>query len=227
MDAWAVEILPAFVVGLLSSAHCIGMCGPLATLGCRSKMTGGAWAPLGFTLGKLVSYSALGFVAAWLGALFMNQTGLQKATAWVSVIGGALMILALILAYMLPTSGGVLAKLSVAMSKRALRWGKWMSPGLGLAAALLPCGVLYAMVARSAAVESPWKGMFIMQAFGLGTMPALLGLGALIQRIPARFSRFGNVAATGLMAITALVLLWRGVAGLAADHGPPPCCGGH
>ncbi len=224
MNSIAADILPAFMVGLLSSAHCIGMCGPLATLGCRSKMTGGAWAPLGFSVGKLVSYSALGFLAASLGAIFMNQTGLQKATAWVSIAGGALMILALVLAYALPTSGGFLAKISIAMSKRALRWGKWMAPGLGLAAALLPCGVLYAMVARSAAATSPLSGMMIMQAFGVGTMPALLGLGALIQRIPARFSKFGNVAAGALMAITAFVLLWRGVAGLAADHGPPPCC---
>ncbi|MCB1060622.1 MAG: sulfite exporter TauE/SafE family protein [Calditrichaeota bacterium] len=227
MNSFAVDIVPAFVVGLLSSAHCIGMCGPLATLGCRSKMTGGAWAPLGFSLGKLVSYSLLGLAAASLGAIFMDQTGLQKATAWVSIVGGVLMIVALILAYVLPTSGGFLAKISVAMSKRALRWGKLMSPGLGLAAAFLPCGVLYAMVARSAAASTPVNGMLIMQAFGIGTMPALLGLGALIKRIPARFSRYGNVAASALIAITAIVLLWRGMAGLAADHGPPPCCGGH
>lgn len=224
MDSFALTIFPAFAVGLLSSVHCIGMCGPLATLGCRSKMTGGAWAPLGFSLGKLVSYSGLGLLAAALGAVFMNQTGLQKAAAWVSIVGGAMMILALILAYVLPTSGGFLARISIAMSKRALKWGKWMSPGLGLAAALLPCGVLYAMVARSAAANSPLEGMMIMQAFGAGTMPALLGLGALIQRIPARFSKYGNAAAGALMAITAFVLLWRGVAGLAADHGPPPCC---
>ncbi|NUO19781.1 sulfite exporter TauE/SafE family protein [bacterium] len=224
METLSAAIVPAFVVGLLSSAHCIGMCGPLATLGCRSRMTGGAWAPLGFTLGKLLSYSSLGFLAASLGAIFMNQTGLQKATAWVSIAGGVLMILALVLAYALPTSGGFLAKVSIAVSKRALRWGKWMSPGLGLAAALLPCGVLYAMVARSAAASSPVEGMMIMQAFGVGTMPALLGLGALIQKIPARFSKYGNIAAGTLMAITALVLLWRGVAGLAANHGPPPCC---
>lgn len=224
METLSAAIVPAFVVGLLSSAHCIGMCGPLATLGCRSRMTGGAWAPLGFTLGKLLSYSGLGFLAASLGAIFMNQTGLQKATAWVSIAGGVLMILALVLAYALPTSGGFLAKVSIAVSKRALRWGKWMSPGLGLAAALLPCGVLYAMVARSAAASSPVEGMIIMQAFGVGTMPALLGLGALIQKIPARFSKYGNIAAGTLMAITALVLLWRGVAGLAANHGPPPCC---
>lgn len=224
MNTFAVDIVPAFVVGILSSAHCIGMCGPLSTLGCRSKMTGGAWAPLGFSVGKLVSYSALGFAAAAMGAIFMNQAGLQKAAAWVSIIGGALMIIALVLACVLPTSGGVLAKFSVAMSKRAMRWGKLMSPGLGLAAAFLPCGVLYAMVARSAAAETPMTGMMIMQAFGIGTMPALLGLGALIKRIPARFSRYGNVAASALIAVTAVVLLWRGFAGLAADLGPPPCC---
>ena len=114
MNSFAVDIVPAFVVVLLSSAHCIGMCGPLATLGCRSKMTGGAWAPLGFSLGKLVSYSLLGLAAASLGAIFMDQTGLQKATAWVSIVGGVLMIVALILAYVLPTSGGFLAKISVA-----------------------------------------------------------------------------------------------------------------
>ncbi|MCB9365874.1 MAG: sulfite exporter TauE/SafE family protein [Calditrichaeota bacterium] len=224
MNPFFVDVFPAFVVGILSSAHCIGMCGPLATLGCRSKMTGGAWAPLGFSVGKLFSYSLLGFLAALLGSVLLDRAGLQKATAWVSIVGGVLMLLALVLAYFLPTSGGFLAKVSIAISKRAMRWGKWMSPGLGFAAAFLPCGVLYAMVARSAAVESPWTGMFIMQAFGIGTMPALLGLGAVLRKLPSRWSRYGNVAAGALMAITAFVLLWRGMAGLAADHGPPPCC---
>jgi len=226
MDIFRVELIPSFMIGLFSSAHCIGMCGPLATLGCRSKMTGGAWAPLGFSLGKLVSYSALGFLAASLGAVFMNQTGLQKASAWVSVISGALMLVALVLAYVLPTSGKFLGRISVAISKRALRWGKWMAPGLGLAAALLPCGVLYTMVACAAAAETPVVGMLTMQAFGLGTMPGLVGLGAVIRKIPARYSRYGNIAASALIAITAIVLLWRGMAGLAADHGPPPCCVG-
>lgn len=221
-----MDIFPAFVVGILSSAHCIGMCGPLATLGCRSKITGGAWAPLGFSLGKLLSYSVLGFLAASVGAILFDQTGVQRASAWISILGGVLMLVALGFAYFAKASGGFLAKLSVRISKHALRWGKWMAPGLGLAAALLPCGVLYAMVARSAAAHSPLDGMMIMQAFGVGTMPALLGLGAVIKHIPARFSRFGNVAAGALMAITAIVLLWRGVAGLAVDHGPPACCGG-
>ncbi len=227
MNPLSAEIVPAFLVGLLSSAHCIGMCGPLATLGCRSKLTGGAWAPLGFSIGKLMSYSLLGYLAALLGSLLLDAAGLQHATAWVSIGGGVLMLLALALAYLLPTSGGFLSKFSIAVSKRALRWGKWMSPGLGFAAAFLPCGVLYAMVARSAAVESPWSGMFIMQAFGVGTMPALLGIGVLLRKLPARWSRYGNAAAGALLAITAFVLLWRGVAGLAVDHGPPPCCTGH
>ncbi|MCC6475418.1 sulfite exporter TauE/SafE family protein [bacterium] len=224
MNAFAVDIFPAFVVGLLSSAHCIGMCGPLATLGCRSTMTGGKWAPLGFSLGKLLSYSMLGFLAAMIGAVVMDRAGIQKASAYVSIVGGILMLAALAFAYF-SKGGKILGRISVAISKRALRWGKWMSPGLGFAAALLPCGVLYAMVARSAAAHSPVGGMMIMQAFGIGTMPALLGFGALLRMIPQKYARFSNVAAGALMVLTAFALIWRGYAGLQVEAGPPPCCG--
>jgi len=114
--------------------------------------------------------------------------------------------------------------LSVMLARAALKFGPRAPLILGMSAALLPCGLLYSMVARSAAAGEPLAGMTLMQAFGLGTTPALLGIGIILRSIPKRWNRFGGVAGEAVLVLTALVLIWRGIGGMLAGGTGPPCC---
>jgi len=221
--SFAADLTAALVAGLFSSLHCIGMCGPLATVGCRAGFTRGTVSgPAMFGAGKLAAYSVLGLLAGWIGAKVIGEGALGRTTAIVSAAGGILMLGAIILSRIKSAALGV--GVSVALARAAMKFGPRAPLILGMSAALLPCGLLYAMVARSAAAGEPLAGMTLMQAFGLGTTPALLGVGILFRWIPKRWNRFGGIAGELVLVLTALVLIWRGVGGLMAGETGPPCC---
>lgn len=224
----AASLLPdlaaAFAVGLLSSVHCIGMCGPLASVGCRAGLSRSSFlAPLLFVVGKLASYSLIGLLAGTVGAAFIASGALGQATAVISLCGGVLMLVVLFLTHLNLTSRH-LVRLSTGIARVSLRSGFRAPLLLGIAASLLPCGLLYAAAARCAVAGEPLVSMSLMQAFGLGTSPALLGVGTLMRLIPPRWSRFGGIAAETVMALTALVLVWRGVMGYVMTPAHPSCC---
>ena len=221
--SFAADLTAALVAGLFSSLHCIGMCGPLATVGCRAGFARGtASGPAMFVAGKLVAYSVLGLLAGWIGATVIGVGALGRTTAIVSLAGGVLMLGAIILTRVKSAAPGV--GISVALARTAMKFGPRAPLILGMSAALLPCGLLYAMVARSAAAGEPLAGMTLMQAFGLGTTPALLGVGLMLRWIPKKWNRFGGIAGEAVLVLTALVLIWRGVGGLTSGETGPPCC---
>jgi uncharacterized protein len=218
------DVLTAFLAGLFGSLHCIGMCGPLASIGCRSHLTKRMSAgPFWFILGKFFSYSILGLMAGLAGSILIGSGLLGRAISWVSIGGGALMLIILLLSHLnlrifrtSMISGGI--------SRWGLRSGYLAPLILGFAAAFLPCGLLYSMVARSAATGNMLHGTVLMQAFGLGTSPALIGIGSLMGVIPQRWHRFGALAGEIVIALSAAVLIWRGMHGLAAVVTCPACC---
>jgi sulfite exporter TauE/SafE len=90
-------------------------------------------------------------------------------------------------------------------------WGMLL---LGLLTGLLPCGVLYAALARALIAGSVWQGGWLMVAFWLGTTPLLLLVGVVSG---GAFRLAGN-AATAVLALamlsTGLWLAFKGVQNL-------------
>jgi uncharacterized protein len=218
------DLAAAFAAGLFGSLHCIGMCGPLAALGCRSPLIGRSFvSSLLFVVGKLGSYTVLGLLAGLIGATIVHSVSFSKIIGIVSVAGGSLMLVILVVSRLKSASTGAI-RITVILSKFAMRSGNAAPLLLGMAAAFLPCGLLYAMVARSAAAAQPVLSMGLMQAFGLGTSPTLLGVGILLRALPQKWSRWGSVAGEIVIVLTAIVLIWRGIAGLSATAAGPSCC---
>ena len=218
------DLAAAFAAGLFGSLHCIGMCGPLAAFGCRSAVVSRNFlSSLLFVVGKLGSYTVLGLLVGFIGAAVVHTVSFSKMIGLVSVAGGILMLVIVVLARWKSASAGTL-RITVLLSKFAMRSRNATPLLLGMTAAFLPCGLLYAMVARSAAAAQPVLSMGLMQAFGLGTSPALLGIGTLLRTLPPKWSRWGSVAGEIVIALTAIVLIWRGIAGLSATAAGPACC---
>jgi uncharacterized protein len=163
-------------------------------------------------------------VAGLAGSVILRQAAFGKAVSWVSIIGGALMILVIVFLRFSSGASGRIAMVSGAISRFAIRSGRWAPFFLGIAAAFLPCGLLYAMVVKSATEPHPLVSMAVMQAFGVGTMPALIGVGTIMRIIPQRWKRFGNIAAEAILVLTGAVMIWRGVAGLMAGGAGASCC---
>lgn len=173
----------AFLAGLVGSPHCIGMCGAFCTA--ASTRPGGQ---VLWHAGRLTTYAALGVVAGLagrgIGAVGMAIPGL----AWLPqvVAAGLLVWFALALA-------GVIREPHLRVPGLA-RLGAGLAGGttpgsryaFGLATGLLPCGLVYAALALPVALGSPGQGALAMLAFGLGTVPALATLSAVVQRILRR-----------------------------------------
>ena len=213
-----LDLTAVFVIGLLGSAHCVGMCGGfVALLGVGAP--GPAAGRLGaYFAGKTSSYVALGSVAGLAGGLLRDVlAGLQGLLG----IGLGVVLVAAGLALC-----GVAWGRSPLLARVAGRLGPVIGrlvgsgrPGalmaLGALNGLLPCGLVYGMLATAAASGSAGHGAFTMAVFGAATVPALAVTGLLGARLrPERRLALQRVAGV-LVVVMGLLTMVRGANALA------------
>lgn len=170
----------AFVLGVAGSAHCIGMCGPIAlavpSMGPdrRSRV----WSTALLNGGRLISYGSLGLAFGAFGE-GLRLAGLQH---WVSLTAGALLLIAALVPSLLERMGtrGNLAMVISRLRGMLARHFRRTAPEsiflTGILNGLLPCGLVYAAAIGAAATESALHGALFMVLFGAGTLPALVAL---------------------------------------------------
>ncbi|MEQ8837554.1 MAG: sulfite exporter TauE/SafE family protein, partial [Lacipirellulaceae bacterium] len=181
-----IELPLIFVGGLLGSAHCLGMCGPLAISLSAGTPEGESLLrrQLVFSLGRIFTYSFIG-AAAGFGGLWISTSspGFLLSQAWLGVVAGVVLILmGLVTVGILPRPA---AKLLSGLPCGASTWLKtfltstnWSGPLLaGLFTGFIPCGLVYAFLFKAASSSSVWLGLATMAAFGLGTVPLMVAVG--------------------------------------------------
>lgn len=203
----------ALIAGLVTSLHCVGMCGPLVCS--LSPLKGPAGADTlttgtSYHLSRLGAYALLGAVAGGLGAapLTWVSHSVLRYLPWVLV----LLFVALALRWdrFLPQTalpGRVLLKLRTWLRARPPAIGAAV---IGFATPLLPCGPLYFLVGLALLSGSVPDGIGFMLAFGLGTVP-------LLWLVQSQFHRFGKHLSPvwlertriTLALVTAAMIAWR------------------
>lgn len=190
------------VIGLLTSVHCVAMCGGISLSQCAGAGTGsesGRAAPLRpsllYNLGRIVSYTTLGGIVGGIGSV-VSFSGTAKGIVAL-VAGGFMIIMGLNMLDLFPW----LKKFNLAMPK-FLTSGideqkKSNSPFyVGLLNGLMPCGPLQAMQLYALSTGSPAKGALSMLMFSLGTVPLMFGFGAVSTFLSRRFTaKIMNVSA--------------------------------
>jgi sulfite exporter TauE/SafE len=73
--------------------------------------------------------------------------------------------------------GNLHNRLSAVMMKLSAQTQWWTPALLGMTWGLMPCGFLYAAQIKAAATGNLWQGVATMLAFGVGTLPIMLGVG--------------------------------------------------
>lgn len=173
-------LIPAFLIGLGGSLHCIGMCGPLMFGSLMGKKDGALsftnW--LSYQTGRISMYILWGTV---FGAIGISATwfGLQQN---ISLSLGIAILLILLLTKIFPSfersvSGLLLthfwkSKL-IALLQKQSKGSQYIA---GMLNGILPCGLVYIALAGATAVQDPLKGGLFMLSFGLGTLPLLAAL---------------------------------------------------
>lgn len=164
----------AFGAGLVTSLHCLGMCGPLACTACASGK-GRENARLAFIYhgSRVCAYVILGVLAALIGRR-LSDALLVGVTQWAVWIWVPFFVLVFLgwdrrLPFSLPAGlGHSLGSVSTRLN------GLPRAAGMGFFTFLLPCLPLYWVIATAGLSGSPWRGGAIMAFFGLGTIPLLL-----------------------------------------------------
>ena len=219
-----LDLIAVFVVGLLGSAHCVGMCGGFVALLGVGAPGPAAGRLAAYFAGKTSSYMALGAIAGLAGGLLRD------------VLAGAQGVLGIGLGVVLVAAGlalcGVAWGRSPLLARAAARLGPVIGrlvgsggPGalvaLGALNGLLPCGLVYGMLASAASSGSAGAGALTMGVFGAATVPALAVTGLLGARLrPERRLALQRVAGV-LVVVMGLLTVVRGASALAPDRASP------
>jgi len=205
----------AFIAGLITSPHCVGMCGPI---GCAALPLGKSdsslpWAAASYHGARALSYAAVGLLAGLIGGPVLQGFGAAPARIlpWVMVALLLLVAFRLDRCFPQPKGGnGWFFKLS----RRARTLPRWsLGLGLGALTPLLPCGPLYLIFAVALFSGNAWRGAEIGLGFALGTIPLLLIAQTGYFRYRQKFSpEILRWTQCGLAVAAAALISWRMIA---------------
>lgn len=202
----------AFIAGLVTSLHCVGMCGPLACSWAVAKGNNRSFLrDTGlYHAARLTAYGVVGALAGVLGTVpkeWLHHRGIA-AFPWLLVI--AFVLVGIGADAWLPKPA-FLARPTARLRMKAMQLGSAARAGLlGLATPLLPCGPLYMMFALAMANGSAARGSEFAVSFGLGTLPLLALAQTQLHRIGIKLSPVAlKRVQRGLALVAALTLAWR------------------
>ncbi len=218
-----ITIPLAFVIGLFSAVHCLGMCGSIAGALSLSLPVQVREQPLrllvflaAYNLGRLGSYTLAGGLAGFIGAEIASLQVLQNGHQIASIMASLVLIaVGLYLTGWVPQLR-LMDRLGNPIWHRLEPLGRRLLPVdnpprallFGVIWGWLPCGLVYYVLILTVSTGSALSGALCMLSFGIGTLPAVLGVGF----VAGWFTRLARNAL--LRQIVGLLLVAAGLAGL-------------
>lgn len=215
-----------FVIGLITSVHCIAMCGGINLSQClpqksqeAAQDTGklAAFRPaLAYNMGRVVSYTAVGFVLGLVGFLIGGGSEVGLST----FLQGILKILA---GVFMVVMGINMLGLFPWLRKFTIRMPKFLAKKVGERKAhatrpfivgilngFMPCGPLQSMWIVALASGNPFSGALSMFLFSLGTVPLMLGLGSIVAALGKKFTDKVMSIGAVLVVVLGLAMISQG-----------------
>lgn len=172
-----VEWWAAISIGLVSSFHCLGMCGPIAfalPLN-RSSVVSQLSGAFVYNFGRITTYGILGLAFGLIGKSLV-MAGAQR---FLSIAAGVFMILSVVLPKLFSSVNidsftfRYIGKLKSAFGQLFKKSSFESLFLLGILNGLLPCAMVYIALAGAIAEGNMVDGMVFMLFFGLGTLPMM------------------------------------------------------
>ncbi|MBP5458777.1 MAG: sulfite exporter TauE/SafE family protein [Clostridia bacterium] len=195
-----------FLYGLLSSIHCVGMCGGIVlSVTSNEQAKSRVLENVKYQSARILSYTLVGLVLGALGSVLSLSDTIR---GYVPIVSGVLMFIM-----------GV----SLLFGQAAFSVPKWYSRFLGrfysanafvmgALTALLPCGTMQAIQFYAVAAGNPGKGALAMFLFALGTLPLLFLFGALSSVFESRNWKWVLPVSALLVIFLAIQMVLKGLA---------------
>lgn len=198
-----------FIIGLLTSVHCLAMCGGINLSQCipQAAKQGqeGRMASLRpsllYNIGRVISYTVVGGIVGSLGSV-ISFSGSFKGI--VQLVAGIFMvIMGLNMLNIFPWLRKFNPRMPKIFAKNINQKKNSNSPlYVGLLNGLMPCGPLQAMQLYALSTGDPMKGALSMFLFSLGTVPLMFGLGVLSSILSQKFTK--KVMSVGAVLVVVL-----------------------
>lgn len=216
---------PMLSLGLVTSLHCVSMCGPMVVTYALKGHEDGSVAQralpnVAYQAAKIFSYMLVGLLLGTVGAAL----DLDAIRPYVMVLAGAFMVvLALGMTGRVPWANKLtprppkfLVRALSATRRKAVADAEEDHASLatpitfGLLTGLMPCAPLMAAQLNAAASGSALNGAMAMFAFGLGTAPLMLGFGTASSLIPKKIKERMMIALAVVVLLFGITYLNRG-----------------
>lgn len=194
-----------FLYGLLSSIHCVGMCGGIVlSMSAGRTLRTGILQNLQYQLSRVTAYSGVGLLLGAFGGVLSLPKAVQ---GYVPLVCGVLMLI----------SG-----LSILLGQVSLPVPGWYARifgrlratnplALGCLSALMPCGTMQAVQLYAVGCADAWQGMLAMLFFALGTVPLLFLIGVLSSLFKDRNWKWIFPLTSILVILLALQMIGKGL----------------
>ena len=215
-----ISLVSAFIVGLFSTLHCIGMCGGIIgalTFSLPPEIRNDRWRLFpyisAYNLGRISSYTLVGAIVGGLGDNLFNFISPDYGHLILQGIAAIIMVgIGLYLAGWFPRFTEI-EKLGQPLWRRLEPVGQKLLPVqtpshaflFGLIWGWLPCGLVYSALLWSASTGSATHGALFMLAFGAGTLPTVMTAGIVTGWL-IRLTRLPHLKAVVGLSIIALAL---------------------
>ncbi len=208
-------IIIGFLIGLGSNFHCIGMCGPIALaipVNRKNNLTilSGA---LQYNIGRVITYAILGLIVGTIG-LTINTLGVLQ---WLSIISGIGLILYAWKKYignLLPFKNSkfsIQPLLNKGLGKVIRSKNPLRLFFLGFLNGLLPCGMVFVALTNAILTGDIIPSAIAMIAFGIGTLPAMIGVVFMMNKITQQTRQKMTRLVPYLLTIVGLLIILRGL----------------
>lgn len=176
-----------FVVGTLTSVHCIAMCGGINIGQCNKyKHMKPSKPSLLYNLGRVTSYTILGGVIGSIGSV-LSFSG--QARGYITIAVSVVMIMMAIKMLKLFQVNLPSVGLPFFIKKPILILSSKGPFFVGIANGFMPCGPLQSMQLYALGTGSALRGALSMFYFSIGTFPLMFALGFISSLLEHRFSK--------------------------------------
>lgn len=201
-----ISLSALFLTGLLTSVHCVAMCGGInlsQSVGTRATSGSRLRNPLLYNAGRVIAYTVIGGIVGGIGSVLFLSEPVKAALLALAALGMLFMGLSMLgwLPWWLtPRMPSFLAK---PLGKASAGKGPLV---VGLLNGFMPCGPLQAMQLYALATGSALTGALSMLLFSLGTVPLMLGAGALFSSLKGKFANVIQRVSAVLVVFFAVVM---------------------